>query len=289
MPNNSSSSQSRPHQVLDPRLLGRPVHLLPRFAIGFADNLSALLASPVARRYWAGFQLESATFLRRAPGDLPARWLGLESGEGALAVAFERSLLVALLESRYGSKSVPAALRPLVDERVSATEERLAAVLARQLGDTLAARMGIKLDGAPPHGTLAPAANAWVLELVLREPYTSASSAAAPPDQPPASARCWIAPDQALVNLILQTLTPKRPTVRRARGEPLVNAVKVKIEGRLLAKEITLEALFSLKVGDVIPVSVDRADVVLEEARLFTAAVAEHKGKLCLTSFEDAE
>jgi len=30
-------------------------------------------------------------------------------------------------------------------------------------------------------------------------------------------------------------------------------------------------------------------DVLLDDARLFTAAVAEHKGKLCLTSFEDAE
>jgi hypothetical protein len=48
-------------------------------------------------------------------------------------------------------------------------------------------------------------------------------------------------------------------------------------------------ALFDLKVGDVIPVDVGRADVLLDEARLFTAAVAEHKGKLCLTSFEDAE
>ena len=52
---------------------------------------------------------------------------------------------------------------------------------------------------------------------------------------------------------------------------------------------MTLEALFGLKLGDVIPVTVGRADVLLDEARLFTAAVAEHKGKLCLTSFEDAE
>ena len=44
-----------------------------------------------------------------------------------------------------------------------------------------------------------------------------------------------------------------------------------------------------LQVGDVIPISLSRADVLLEESRLFTAAVTEHKGKLCLTSFEDAE
>jgi flagellar motor switch protein FliM len=57
----------------------------------------------------------------------------------------------------------------------------------------------------------------------------------------------------------------------------------------LVSKEIPLAALFALKVGDVIPVSVGRADVLLDESRLFTATVAEHKAKLCLTSFEDAE
>jgi flagellar motor switch protein FliM len=61
------------------------------------------------------------------------------------------------------------------------------------------------------------------------------------------------------------------------------------LEGCLVSKEITLGTLFGLQVGDVIPVSVGRADVVLDNSRLFTAAVAEHKGKLCLTSFEDAE
>ena len=72
-------------------------------------------------------------------------------------------------------------------------------------------------------------------------------------------------------------------------NEPLASGLSVKLEGRLASKEMTLEALFALKVGDIIPVSVGRADVLLDESRLFTANVAEHKGKLCLTSFEDAE
>ena len=80
-----------------------------------------------------------------------------------------------------------------------------------------------------------------------------------------------------------------RPHAPQGPAEPLVSKLQVKLDGRLVSKEITLGALFELKVGDVIPVSVGRADVLLDDARLFTAAVAEHKGQLCLTSFEDAE
>jgi flagellar motor switch protein FliM len=63
----------------------------------------------------------------------------------------------------------------------------------------------------------------------------------------------------------------------------------VGLVGRLASKEVTLGSLYDLQVGDVIPISLARADVLLEDSRLFTAAVTEHKGKLCLTSFEDAE
>ena len=61
------------------------------------------------------------------------------------------------------------------------------------------------------------------------------------------------------------------------------------LEGRLVSKQVQLGALFDLRVGDVIPVSLSRTDVMLDDSRLFTAAVSEHKGKLCLTSFEDVE
>ena len=84
-------------------------------------------------------------------------------------------------------------------------------------------------------------------------------------------------------------LQPERPQRAQRQAEPLGTNLKVRLEGRLVSHEMTLEALFGLKVGDVIPVTVGRADVLLDEACLFTAAVAEHKGKLCLTSFEDAE
>jgi flagellar motor switch protein FliM len=200
-------------------------------------------------------------------------------------VAFERALLVGLLEARY-SKGQGKPLRDPEGERITATEERLALTLTQQLAELLAQRVRTAAAGAGVEladarlavaGAAAPARNAWALAITLREP------------QGESSARCFIAPDARMMGLILQALQPERPQRAVRQAEPLGASLKVKLDGRLVSHEMTLEALFGLKVGDVIPVTVGRADVLLDEARLYTAAVAEHKGKLCLTSFEDAE
>ncbi|MDB5746938.1 MAG: hypothetical protein JWP72_1786 [Massilia sp.] len=284
MPINNSTLQERPHQVLDPSLLGRPVHLLPAFAAAFSDDLAAMLAAPPWRRYWGGFALSRVEFAR-APEGGALRWSGMDSGHGVCAVAFDRALLVGLLEARY-SKGQARELRDPEGERITATEERLALTLTRQLSEVLAMRVrvaasavGVELPSAPlaPMGAAAPARNAWALTITLSEPHSGST------------ARCFIAPDAQMMGLILQALQPERPQRAQRPAEPLGANLKLKLEGRLVSHEMTLEALFGLKVGDVIPVTVGRADVLLDEARLFTAAVAEHKGKLCLTSFEDAE
>jgi flagellar motor switch protein FliM len=284
MPINNSTVQERPHQVLDPALLGRPVHLLPAFAGAFAEDMTAMLSAPGWRRYWSSFELAQVEF-ERAPESSALRWLGMSGPHGSAAVAFERALVVGLLEARYSGKGPARALRDPVGERVTATEERLAHTLTQQLSEVLAMRVrvasgaaGVELASAPlsPAASAVPGKNAWALAITLREP------------QGGSTARCYIAPDARMMGLILQALQPERP--QRARsGEAIGASLKVKLDGRLVTHEITLETLFGLKVGDVIPVSVGRADVLLDDARLFTAAVAEHKGKLCLTSFEDAE
>ncbi len=277
------------YQVLDPSLLGRPVHLLPKFARRFADALGTAMAGPGGRRYWGGWRLAQLAF-ERAPEDEGLRWLGVSGALGSAAVAFERGLLLGLLEGRYGRKKAGASLRDPALERVTATEERLAATLTAQLVEQLYGRVlegllsaGVEdipsaaaLDAPAPSS--APGKAGWVIRLGLE---------AAPGDAP---SHAWIALDQALMAQVLQGLKEERSSVRTARAsEPLATGLSVKLEGRLASKEMLLEALFALKVGDIIPVSVGRADVLLDESRLFTANVAEHKGKLCLTSFEDAE
>jgi flagellar motor switch protein FliM len=281
MPATTSSDRTPQYPVLDPTLLGRPVHLLPQFAARLGDALAIAMRLPARRRYWDAFDLDAVEFTR-AP-DLPgARWLAVRGRHGAVTAAFERPLLLALLDWRYGRKVGPAAGRD-TGERVTATEERLAVVLTQQLTDVLAARVqaGLADAGAPalsaPAGATPPAAGTWAIRLVLR---------AGAGDH----GQVWLALDADMMASILRGLLPERaPRSELHAAEPLAARLQVKLDGRLVSKEITLGALFGLSVGDVIPISIGRADVLLDENRLFTAAVAEHKGKLCLTSFEDAE
>jgi flagellar motor switch protein FliM len=273
------------HQVLDPRLLGRPVHLLPQFAVRLQDDLDALMQGG-GRRYWAGWRLDAVEF-GRAPQLENLRWMAVTAAMGTVAVAFERGLLLTLLERRYGGRGAGATQRDPQTERVTATEERLSVVMTQQMVDLLYGRVAANtaMEVAPRPvaagavvATTIPGASSWALRVQVR-------------DGQDRTGQFWIAPDQALMATILGSLRPEQPRPRAARGpsEPLSTKLQVKLDGRLVSKEMTLGALFDLKVGDVIPVSVGRADVLLDEARLFTAAVAESKGKLCLTSFEDAE
>jgi flagellar motor switch protein FliM len=277
------------HPVLDPRLLGRPVHLLPQFAVRLQDDLEAAMQGS-ARRYWAGWRLDSIEF-GRAPQHENLRWMAATGLLGTVSVAFERGLLLTLLERRYGGRGAGATQQDKnterKTERVTATEDRLSVVLTQQMIDLLYGRIAVNIamEAAPlpvPANAVAaatmPSASNWAVRVQVRDSVDNVG-------------QFWIAPDQNLMATILGSLRPDQPSPRAARGpsEPLATKLQVKLDGRLVSKEITLGALFDLKVGDVIPVSMGRADVLLDEARLFTAAVAESKGKLCLTSFEDAE
>jgi len=281
----STPDTAQQHQVLDPCLLGRPVHLLPQFAARLEDDLDTAMQGS-ARRYWAGWRLESVEF-GRVPQENSVRWMAVLGALGTVAVAFERGLLLTLLERRYGGRSAGATPRDPQTERVTATEERLGVVLTQQMVDLLYARVAasVAMDVAPhpvPANAVVPSAmpgeSNWALRVQVRSNNDH-------------TGQFWIAPDQELMAAILGTLRPESTRQAAARGpaEPLATRLQVKLDGRLVSKEITLGALFDLQVGDVIPVNVGRADVLLDDARLFTAAVAEHKGKLCLTSFEDAE
>jgi flagellar motor switch protein FliM len=273
------------HQVLDPCLLGRPVHLLPQFAARLQEDLDAAMQGS-ARRYWAGWRLENVEF-GRVPQEHSLRWMAVLGALGTVAVTFERGLLLTLLERRYGGRSAGATQRDPQTVRVTATEERLSVVLTQQMVDLLYARvaasvaMEVAPRPVPANAVVAsamPGESNWALCVRVRDNNDN-------------TGQFWIAPDQQLMATILGTLRPGngRQAAPRGPAEPLATKLQVKLDGRLVSKEITLGALFDLRVGDVIPVNVGRADVLLDEARLFTAAVAEHKGKLCLTSFEDAE
>src|SRR5665647_3687250 len=140
----TTAPQTPRHQVLDPTLLGRPIHLLPIFAAQLRDDLEHALRLPMNRRYWGGFQVGEVRFSRTDCGDSTVRWLRVAAPAGEIGLALERSLLLSVLNFRYG-RDEAAVPEDQSTVRVTATEERLAVTLARQLAGTLAHRIDLNL------------------------------------------------------------------------------------------------------------------------------------------------
>src|SRR6185369_10123724 len=119
------------HEVLDPCLLGRPVHRLPVFAAQLREDLTQAMRLNVNRRYWGSFQVEEVGFSRLDGTEPRTRWLNFAAPAGTIAFSLERKVLLRVLNFRYGRGPRTGDAVALVDEnvRVTATEERLAVAL----------------------------------------------------------------------------------------------------------------------------------------------------------------
>ncbi len=275
------------YEVLDPCLLGRPVHRLPEFAAQLREDLTQSMRLNMHRRYWGSFQVDDVVFSRLDGSEARQRWLGFASPAGQLGFAMERKLLLSVLNYRYGRATRAEAAMDEQAVRVTATEERLAVVLGQQMASILAARIESNLpdggkelgeeDNIKPASGAQPGKGSWVITVSLSDGELQG--------------KAWFALDKQVMGNVLRGLKPERDAGKKGSRNPgpLAARLQVGLSGRLVSKETTLGALFDLRVGDVIPISLHRADVMLEDSRLFTAAVTEHKGKLCLTSFEDSE
>jgi flagellar motor switch protein FliM len=296
--------------------------LLHIFAAQLRDDLAQSMRLNMNRRYWGGFQVDEVAFSRLEGNDIRSRWLSFAAPAGQIAFAMERKVLLSVLNYRYGGAAkakpeakpepVPDASAPAnakaepkvdtaaaVDEntvRVTATEERLAVVLGQQLCAILAGRIELNLPAsdkpAPAEGEGDSAADTefkpqpgspppkgtWAVTVTVADVVSGATG------------QFWFALDKQLMTSVLRGLLRDRDNGKKAKtAAPLAQRLQVGLIGRLASKEVTLGSLYDLQIGDVIPISLARADVLLEDSRLITAAVTEHKGKLCLTSFEDAE
>ncbi|WKB54118.1 FliM/FliN family flagellar motor C-terminal domain-containing protein [Eleftheria terrae] len=279
-------SPPTPCQVLDPSTLGRPVHRLGRFTECWREDLAQLLGQVLNRRWRAGFELGKVSIERSSVPADAGRWNAFAAEAGSIACAVERPLLLTLLALRYGGRSAatdPQTLPP------TATEDRLASSLAQQFVEALAGRIQAGLDGAPydipslawrATAALLPRGPAWIARVQLIDRQHGVD----------ASLRLLL--DDAWMDRLLACLPA--PRARNAEhgaadSRPLSQRLRLTLTARLLEKEMPLGDLLDLRVGDLIPVRLGPTEVRVDDARLYTATVAEHQGKLCLTSFADAD
>lgn len=287
----SSDDASRSsYQVLDPRTLGRPVHLLNAFASQLREDLSELFRHNLNRRYQADFQVDGISIDATGKIAPPGRWLGYVTANGRMGCALDRTIVLSALAYRYGLISDQAAAGTGPEETPeTATEERLAAMLGRLLAGALATRIEsglLALDGKISNlpdsallGSIPAPRTACLIKATVRESIQGIEG------------NLYLALDDAWMAVLLRNLasTQRRRTSNTTHALPLPAQLNFKLVARLLQRDLMLGELLDLKVGDVIPVSMRAADVLIDDSRLMTATVAEHKGKLCLTSFEDAK
>lgn len=292
----SKQPNVRAHTVIDPRTMGRPVHLLGGFAQQLRDDFADFLRARINRRYKANFQIDAISFVA-APAD-SQRWLSYNAHDARVHFAIERPLLLCLLRYRYGSampetsaasdSNTPPAT-PLIDEPETATEERLGTMLGQQLSEIVIRRIesAQREPAATPaevtfseSGLQSASDGEWLLQLTLSETRYHLSG------------NLLLKISAVWMNRLLQALAPSRERSRQKQmtaTKPFPARLQLTLRARMLEKEVSLGTLLDLRLGDVLPISVGDADVLIGDSRLFTASVAEHHGKLCLTSLADVD
>lgn len=288
----SPRKPSRSYQVLDPRTLGRPVHLLGKYIERLRADLTELMHVWFNRRYRARFEVGALAF-EQGPAATSDRWLNFRSDAGSIAFSADRSVLLCILAYRYGVPPGEMQVGADIDERnerETATEQRLAARLGHQLVGAAAAAIDhlqseAKAASSTREFTPAPVTledGAWILRVKVTERAHRLEGTL-----------CFRFDEQWIARL-MRGLAPKRERTgvessARVLAQPLPARLQLTMNARLIEKPIDLGTLLDLRVGDVIPVTVASTDVLIGDSRLFTASLAEHKGKLCLTCFEDVE
>jgi flagellar motor switch protein FliM len=279
------------HRRLDPRTLGRPVHLLHHFVGPFRDDLAEVFRTTLNRRYRASFAVGEVSLDRLSAVPERCRWRSHADQLGRIGFAIERQLLLCILDYRYGASApsgVSIAGQTCSEPRETATEERLAAMLGRQLVGALAERIewlpAMAASQPCQHvftetPATPPRAGIWAIRAIVSEASRGVEGA------------LWFTLDEAWMQRLLTRLTPSREPAagRPGRAAPLASQLQLTLTARLLEKEVPLGQLLDMRVGDLIPVRLGLTDVLVDDSRIFTARVAEHQGKLCLTAFTNVE
>jgi flagellar motor switch protein FliM len=296
---------------VNPRTIGRPVHLIDKFTTQIRGDLTDGFCEPLNRRYSASFEIAEISLVHSVtPHEPQRRWLNYQTEMGCIGFALAREVLLCILGYRYGthgkatglasqesqaadasaSAIPPASAIPM--EPASAGEERLTTMFGSQLVSLVAARIEAQQPRAAdahsgPSAQITevsshvPTEDSWTLRAAITERTRKLQGA------------LWFVLDAACMERLLNSLSLARaraaPQKSAAAVQPLPARLQFTLMARLLEKEIPLGALLDTGVGDVIPFSLRAADVLIGSSRLFTASIAEHRGKLCLTFFEDVE
>lgn len=264
--------------VLDPRTLGRPFHQLQDFTARLGEALGRYFFQRFNRRYGCAFSVGGVRLqLAQTPPGM--QWCSYRTAGGQISVALKRSLLLTLLDYRYGGNGE---LPPGAESSPETESElRLLDLLGRELAALL--QQSIQPEAAAtdagPLLLQPPAAGSQLLQITLHENTRQLSG------------MLWLALDERWLSQLLASVAPRQlPSPTEPTTLPLGRQLQLRLHAQLLELQLPLGELLALRPGDTLPVRLPPlARVQVDDAHLFDAAVAEHDGKLWLTSFQDVE
>lgn len=263
---------------LEVNKLGRPYHKLPNIFTNNFDILDAKISTYFLKKYRVNVSLDEITFEM----DKSHKYAQIFSTPyGNIAFDIDRMLLLNILNDYYGLGKDNVQIHPDAQTPVTKTEERLKNKLGLELSSlVLNARIfGHELDIKNDYSAVI---NKWSYKITFSlEGYDEG--------------KFHIFLDNQHVDRLLATL--RRPNEQERKEceslsneqlERLVSCLPVRLLGRLSCSQLTVAELMTLKAGDIIPVSLpDRFPLLIGKEQLFNAVIAEDRGKLYFSEFNE--
>ncbi|MEN3033207.1 FliM/FliN family flagellar motor switch protein [Chromobacterium amazonense] len=307
------NNQSRNYQVLDPCFLGRPIHLLEKFSASIAISLNVFFSTKLNRRSGPSFKVKKAVFLPTTPDSIQGGLLHLSENMGDASVVIDRFIVLSILESRYGhaKKRDELLIKDSVDAPPQNDEQSQIDNESDTLADISHRDVSTRLANLAPTATetrqrenLEKNLLKTLINALTKEKISDSSVYIPSGFHPTFTIECDIEEEysghsstitfvlgQRWQQILLDQLTVHISQGRRKMDErPLTKKLDIKLTAKLFDISISLSKLLSLKAGDVLPINMrTHAHVYAGYSALFSAAVVEKNGQLCLTSFTTLE
>lgn len=264
--------------AVDVNKLGRAYHKIPKIINEKFDDIESRLSIFFLRKYRMNAVLHSMTF----DTDCHFRHAQIfDNGYGNIGFDINRSFLLNILHTYYGLSKDSQPITADTVQPVTKTEERLKNKLGHELAqlvmvqEILAQPMELKNDYSAVINQWA-----WGIQFWL-EGYDD---------------YCFsLLLDTHHVDMLLASLREESPhsgqkprTLTAAQIEHMFVSMPLSLNARLASVNMTVAQLLEIRPGDLIPVSLnDPLPVSVGKELLFNATVAEDRGKLYLTDFND--
>jgi flagellar motor switch protein FliM len=263
---------------LEMNKLGRPYHKVPKIFTDRFDILDARIGNYFLKKYRVNVSLSNLNFKM----DCAHKHAIIFATEfGNIGFDIDRKLLLDVLNDYYGLNSDNNHSLSVDDTQpITKTEERLKNKLGCELCsliincDVFNKKLKVKTD-------YSAIINNWSYKLTFSlEGYHEGN--------------IYLLLDNHHIDKLLSTF--RVPSDEQSSEEPLssavleklINFLPLRLTGRLSSSNLTVAELSELKNGDILPISLpERFPVFIGKEQPFTAVIAEDRGKLFLSEFNE--